>query len=60
MVNSKLGPIPNDHFENEPAPPGVKYPGKWSDEFQAAFDAETERLKELGRKKSGEEGHGMV
>jgi hypothetical protein len=51
MDKSKLGPIPDDHFENEPAPPEVKYPGKWSDEFQAAFDAETERLKQMLQKK---------
>jgi hypothetical protein len=51
MADSKLGPIPDDHFENEPAPPGVKYPGKWSDEFEAELDAELERLKEVARKK---------
>jgi hypothetical protein len=41
------------HFENEPAPPNVNYPGKWSDDFKAKLDAETERLKELAQKKRG-------
>jgi len=40
MAKSKLGPIPDDHFENEPAPPNVSYPGKWPDDVKAEFDAD--------------------
>lgn len=46
MSKSKLGPIPDDHFENDPQPPGT-YPGKWSKETQAEVDAETARLKKI-------------
>ena len=41
---SKLGPIPEEHFENDVAPVGT-YKGKWTKEQEAAFDAETEELK---------------
>ena len=45
MTKSKLGPIPDEHFENDVAPPGT-YPGKWTKEQEAEFDAETQRLKD--------------
>jgi hypothetical protein len=40
---SKLGPIPDEHFENDPAPPGT-YAGRWSPEQEIRFALETMRL----------------
>lgn len=50
LPNSKLGPIPEEHFENDPVPEGTAQ-GRWSQEQQEAFDKETERLRELTRNK---------
>jgi hypothetical protein len=45
MSKSKLGPIPDDHFENDPQPPGT-YPGKWSPEQEQRFEERKRKLKE--------------
>jgi len=44
---SKLGPIPEDHFENEPGPPG---PPVLPPEELADFDQETQRLKSAAQR----------
>ena len=49
---SKLGPIPDEHFEKDVAPPGT-YHGKRTKEQEAEFDAETARIKASLKKKSG-------
>jgi hypothetical protein len=36
MAPTKLGPIPDSHFENDPLPPGT-YAGKWSRRFELAW-----------------------
>lgn len=46
--SSKLGPIPDDHFENEPTPTGLKGISK---EDLAAFDAKTKELMKKYAKK---------
>jgi hypothetical protein len=46
MSKSKLGPIPDDHFDDkDPAPAGT-YPGDWSPEQQARFEERKRKLKE--------------
>lgn len=44
---SKTGPLPDSHFEKDIV---GTYPGKWSDETMAEFDAETQRRKERIRR----------
>jgi len=48
---SAVGPIPDDHFENEPLPPnGKRGRAGLSDEDRKKFDAETERLKQFQKR----------
>jgi hypothetical protein len=43
MSETKFGPIPDSHFEKDPAPPGT-YAGEWSLAQRIAFAVETLRL----------------
>ena len=43
---TKLGPIPDDHFENEPAPVGVVYT-RHSAAFDAAEKAWIENMRKI-------------
>jgi hypothetical protein len=43
MSETKLGPIPDSHFENDVAPPGT-YAGRWSLAQRIKFAVDTLRL----------------
>jgi hypothetical protein len=43
--SSKLGPISDEHFENDPQPPGT-YAGQWSPEQEARFEERKRKLKQ--------------
>jgi hypothetical protein len=55
MSKSKLGPIPDDHFENEPGPPDADYPGKWPEDEIKAFKDETAAQKARIRQKQAKQ-----
>jgi len=46
MSHSKLGPIPDDHFENEPGPPDAKYAGTASPELVNRLRDKAKAMKE--------------